>query len=107
MYYFDVASLYPTVMALDDYAVDFASDADITERDILSGDFIGLVKVDITPPTDLLIPVLAEISEGKLMFHLKPMKEKTFTSVELKKALEKGYKITKFHSALKFKRYRG
>ena len=35
------------------------------------------------------------------------MKEKTFTSVELKKALEKGYKIDGIHSALKLKRYTG
>ena len=35
------------------------------------------------------------------------MKEKTWASVELKLALEKGYTITKIHSAVAHKRYNG
>ena len=41
------------------------------------------------------------------MFSLEPMKEKTFASVELKKALEIGYTITKIYSALQYKKYNG
>lgn len=107
MYYFDVVSLYPTVMALADDATDFATYVDVKEEEILSGSFIGLVKADITPPGNPLIPVLPEVKDSKLMFDLAPKKEKTYTSVELKKALEKGCTIVKFHSALKFKRYTG
>ena len=76
MYYFDVCSLYPTVNALDDYAVAFKQYVDITVDDILSNKFIGLVKCDITPPTDLYVPVLPDNSNGQLLFHLNPMKEK-------------------------------
>ena len=35
------------------------------------------------------------------------MKSKTFASVELKLAVEKGYKIDTLHSALKYDRYNG
>ena len=49
-----------------------------------------MAKLDITPPPDLRIPVLPDNSNGKLLLHLNPMKEKTFTSIEAKKALEKG-----------------
>ena len=93
---YDVCSLYPTVNALDDYAVGFKRYAVISVDDIYSGKFFGLAKVDIIPPKNLYIPLLPDRVNGKLLFHLKPMYEKTFTSVELKRALEMGYKITKF-----------
>jgi hypothetical protein len=35
------------------------------------------------------------------------LKEKTYSSVELKRALEKGYTITKIYSALEYKKYTG
>ena len=69
--------------------------------------FFGVAKVDITPPTDLYVPVLPDDSEQKLLFHWNPMKSKTFASVELKLAVEKGYKIDKQHAALKYDRYNG
>ena len=69
IFYLDVCSLYPTVNALDDYAVGFKQYVDITVDDILSNDFIGLVKCDIVPPKDLHVPVLPDNSEGKLLFH--------------------------------------
>ena len=46
-------------------------------------------------------------AENKLMFHLEEMKETTLSSVELKKALEHGYKITKIHAALAYDKYDG
>ena len=49
---------------------------DITVDDILSNKFIGLVKCDVEPPKDLCVPVLPDNSDGKLLFHLHPMKEK-------------------------------
>ena len=36
------------------------------------------------------------------MFHLDEMKETTLSSVEIKKALEHRYKITKIHAALAY-----
>ena len=104
--------MYPTVNALDDYAIGYGSYFNYNslgdfERDLLSGKFFGVPKVDTTPPTDLYVPVLPDNSDSKLLFHLKPMKSKTFASVELKLAVEKGYKIDTLHSALKYDRYNG
>lgn len=99
--------LNATVNALDDYAVGFKKYVNITVDDIVNDKFIGLVKCDITPPKDLYVPVLPDKDDVKLLFHLNPMKEKTWAPVELKMALEKGYKITKIHSALAYKRYNG
>ena len=41
MFYLDVCSLYPTVNALDDYAVGFRQYVNITVDDIKSNKFIG------------------------------------------------------------------
>ena len=105
--YVDYVSLYPTVNALDDYAVGFPKYVNITPDDVLNDSFIGLVKCDVKPPKDLYIPVLPDNSNGKLLFHLNDMYEKTWASVELKIALEKGYEITKIHSAVAYKRFKG
>jgi hypothetical protein len=40
-----------------------------------------------------------------LLFHLNELKAKTFTSVELKKALELGYRITKIYRAIQYERH--
>ena len=105
--YFDVVSLYPTVNALDVYAVGFNRYVRITGEDIKSGKFFGVAKVDITPPQQMYVPVLPDKSDGKLLFHLNKMENKTFSSVELQYALEKGYTINKIHSALQYERYTG
>ena len=76
--------------------------------DALKNDkFFGLMKVDITPPKKLRIPVLPESRDGKLLFHLEPMEAKTWTSLELKKAIEKDYVITKIYSALEYPKMDG
>ena len=64
-----------TVNALDDYAVGFKKYVDITAEDILSDNFIGLVKCDIEPAKNPYVPVLHDNSNGKLLFHLNPMKK--------------------------------
>ena len=91
IFYLDVVSLYPTVNALDDYAVGFRKYVyDITVEDIINDNFIGLVKCDVVPPKNLYKPVLPDNTEGKLLFHLNPMYEKVFASAELKKAFGEG-----------------
>ena len=67
----------------------------------------ALYTPDVEPPKDLYVPVLPDNSNGKLLFHLNPMYEKTWASVELKLAMKKGYKTTKIHSAVKYKKYTG
>ena len=99
---YDIVSLYPSVNALDKYPVGFKQFYNPTIKEILDESFIGVVKCDVTPPTNLYIPVLPENSKGKLLFHVNPMSG-TWCSVELKKAIEKGYKITKIHAGFKYK----
>jgi hypothetical protein len=94
------------VNALDDYAVGFSKYVNITSDDILKDNFFGVVKCDVIPPKKLYIPILPDNEDGKLLFHLNEMKNKTFSSVELKYALQHGYKI-KIHSALEFNKYTG
>jgi hypothetical protein len=79
----------------------------ITVDDIANGSFFGVAKVDIVPPKDLYVAVLPDNSDGKLMFHLNPMYGKTWSSIELKEALEKCYKITKIYSALQYDKFNG
>ena len=59
------------------------------------------------PPKNLYVPLLPDNSEGKLLFNLNPMYQKPFTSLELKKALEVGYKLTKIQSALHYDQLNG
>ena len=106
IFYYDIVSLYPSVNALDNYAVGFSKYVNITSDDILKDKFFGVVKCDVIPPKKLYIPILPDNSDGKLLFHLNEMKNKTFSSVELKYALQHGYKI-KIHSALEFNKYTG
>ena len=110
IFHFDITSEYPTVNALDDYPVDFKQVYKPTIEEIMDDSFIGIVKCSVVPPKDLYIPVLPDrvkAADGseQLMFHLKPMKG-VWASVELKKAIEKGYKIT-ILAGYKYKRYTG
>ena len=97
--YDDVTSLYPTVNALDDNAIGFKKYVNITPKDIKSGKFFGIAKVDITPPDDLYVPVLPQSFNKKLLFRLEEMEGGTLSSVELQRALQNGYVITKIHAA--------
>ena len=78
-----------------------------TPKDILSGKFFGIAKVDISPPDDLYVPVLPHNFNKKLLFHLEDMEGGTWSSVELQRALQNGYVITKMHAALKYDKFNG
>jgi len=67
IFYFDVVSLYPSVNALDDYAVGYGRYVKITPDDILNDSFFGVAKVDVEPPKDLYIPVLPD-NKGNYYF---------------------------------------
>jgi hypothetical protein len=103
------------VNALDEYAIGFKRLVNILNQGdfnrlvsrIRSGSFCGVAKVDITPPRDLYVPVLPDNSGGKLLFHLNPLIGKTYASVELKLALEKGYTITKIYAADEYNKLDG
>ena len=97
--YKDVSSEYPTVNALDPYAVGFRKyKAHTTVDDIANDSFIGLVKGYVVPPNNLHKPVLPSRKDKKLLFSLEPMIG-TWTTLELKKAFEKGYKMPDIYSA--------
>jgi len=64
----------------------------------------GYHEVDVVPPKGLKIPLLAEKKNQKLLFDLVPKFKTVYTSVELLKALEVGYVITKVHKSLCFDR---
>ena len=67
----------------------------------------GFFEVDIVCPKDLHIPVLPsrdEINKNtKLVFSLTDKKKAVYYGVELREALRRGYKITKFYKAILFK----
>ena len=110
-FYYDIVSLYPTVIALDDYAVGFGHYVNLklesVEKILKTNKFLGIIKVDIEPPKKLHIPVLPDRKSNKLIFDLTDKKEKEYTSVELKYAISKGYKITKIYRAIQFKELNG
>ncbi len=64
-------------------------------------DFFGIIMVDVTPPTDLYHPVLVYYDESKqkCIASLEPMEKAIVTSVELNRAIEMGYTVTKIYRA--------
>ena len=93
--YADITSLYPSVNYYDEYPVGHPEK--LTEGFDLTLDSYKLAIVDcyVIPPNDLYFPVLPTKGE-KLMFDLLA-KRGVWTSVELKLALEKGYKIKEIY----------
>ena len=47
--YYDIVSLYPTVNALDPYAVGYGNYRKITPDDIINDNFFGIVICDVMP----------------------------------------------------------
>jgi hypothetical protein len=68
--------------------------------------FFGICLVDVTPPTNLYHPVLVyfDKSKFKCMADLKPIVKQAFTSVELHRAIEMGYVVTKVYRADSYNR---
>ena len=120
-HYKDITSLYPTVNFYDIYGKGHLitiSDDTLNElrninkfiEKVNNNEYLGFIECDITPPDDLYFPVLPEkqmtykdgpngkrikVSE-KLIFDLK-RKKGVWTSMEIKKAIQLGYKITKLY----------
>ncbi len=93
--YADITSLYPTTNFYDEYGLGHLTKiTDITREvrnKLINKEFTGFVKLDISPPTDLYLPVLPTKGE-KLVFDLK-RKTGIWATPELYTALDKGYKI--------------
>jgi len=104
--YVDVMSLYPWVNANCEYPVGPPQFTTYTTPIIDPGLIhekmkeFGMFEVDVTCPSDLLHPVLPHrSSEGQLLFDLFPKKNAVYTSIELLKAVQLGYVITKIHAS--------
>jgi len=64
-------------------------------------DYFGFVKCDIIPPEGLYLPLLPERRDGKLIFDLR-RKTGVWTTVEVERALQLGYKIVRVFEILHF-----
>lgn len=106
--YIDIASLYPTVQFFDnlpygkptvhDFKEEGKQDVDVTK-------YFGYVVCDITPPSNLRVPLLGGKSEtGKFCFGLERMPKATVPTPELHKALTLGYKIDRVYKVFHFKK---
>merc|ERR1711988_1131288 len=94
--YLDFTSMYPTVMANNIMPFgrhkrwrpppDFELNLDNIDK------YFGFIYCKIEPPKDLLIPLLFKRTDSKLTFPLTSLVN-TYCSVEIKEALQLGYKI--------------
>ena len=103
--YIDIQSLYPSVQYFDTMPTgkpkwDIEPKYD-NIHEYLENSY-GYIECDIIPPSNLHIPLLPEKKDGKLLFDLTPKYKSVYTSIELQKALDVGYKITKIYRALDF-----
>ena len=119
--YVDITSLYPTTNFYDFYGkghlktIDEETLNEFLEKEkyiekVKNKEYNGFIMCDIIPPNDLYIPVLPEKQQTwktsktgkkskdsiKLVFDLLE-KKGTWTTMEIYKALEKGYKIKKLY----------
>jgi hypothetical protein len=108
-FYIDVVSLYPTVQKYDSlpYGEPTMEYKEITENchkyiiERENNGMLGIIDCHIECPK-LYHPVLCSKIDGKLIASLE-IKSGTWTSCELIKAIEKGYKITKINKSMWFK----
>ena len=116
--YYDVTSLYPFINKTGKYVLNHPRR--IFDNFGLVEEYEGLVKCRVLPPRGLLLPVLPKRIGGKLLFALcrtcaeekqqcscqhqenERAFEGTWMTVELKKAIEKGYKILNIYEVWHF-----
>ncbi|XP_072400453.1 uncharacterized protein [Diabrotica undecimpunctata] len=115
--YIDIVSLYPTVQYYDRYPI--GHPAKIHAPESYNPSWFGLVHCQILPPTSLYHPVLP-VKTDKLMFPLcnqcaledcencdhddsERALKGTWTTLEINKAIEKGYKILEVYEVWNFK----
>jgi len=92
----DVNSLYPSVMAGDQFRYPlgrawFARSAELEDA-LRDESLAGVAAADVVPPDDLLYPVLWSQVGGRLAFRLAPTSG-TWTLSELREAVKCGYSV--------------
>lgn len=90
-------------MQLDGYAVGFRKHVKASVEDMRQNRFIGFVKCEVAPNKSLKIPVLPD---NELLFQNNKMVG-TWTTLELRKALEMGYHITQIFAATSYTSIKG
>jgi hypothetical protein len=119
--YYDICSLYPACMFFDDFPIGHPTK--IFQPKTFDPDWFGLIKCTIAPPRSLYHPVLPKKINGKLMFtlcytcaaennqdspcaHTANQRELmgTWSTIEVKKAIEKGYIIKDIHEVWHFEK---
>ena len=103
--YVDVTSLYPWVNTFCEYPMGDYERVDISknpacdtfEIDTIVESVFGFLEIDLLCPDDLLLPVIPEKKDFGLKFDLVPKTKIVVSSIELKKALTLGYKVTKIY----------
>jgi hypothetical protein len=116
--YFDFTSLYPHCNKSTPSVIGHPQIITENFQDLSS--YFGLVKCTVLPPRGLFHPVLPYRTQGKLMFPLcktcadtcslttcthteeERAIQGTWTSVELQKAIEKGYRVLRVHEVWHF-----
>lgn len=78
-------------------------------EEILSDDFFGVIFCDVKCPTNLYHPVLVHYDEStkKCIASLEDKYEEAFTSIEIQKAIRKGYTVTKVYRMDYYKKAKG
>ena len=114
--YYDYTSLYPSVqsgylrgLTTDtynelrqlEYPIGHPIYFDAPDRPLT--EYFGFIKCTLTPPEDLYLPLLPEKKHGKLMFDNTP-KTGTWTTIEVNKAVELGYRIDHIYQIAHFER---
>jgi len=109
IHYVDMTSLYPFINANGRYPI---GHPDVTkprwgeccDDAILALDNLAIIRCDVECPQDLLHPLLHNIDPitKRLMFDLRTKKNVSYTSLELQKAIEIGYHVTKVYEMLKW-----
>jgi hypothetical protein len=103
--YIDIQSLYPSVQFFDDLPCGIPiwdNDPIVENYEEYVNSHYGYIECDISCPDNLHIPLLPEKKNNKLMFDLVDKVKAVYSSIELKRALEIGYKITKIYKSLSF-----
>lgn len=108
--YIDIQSLYPSVQYFNSLPTgipvwDYKPVFDDVKEYIKN--HYGYIECDIVAPSKLHIPLLPEKKDCKLIFDLVNKNNKVYSSIELLKAIEVGYTITKIHKSLSFEETNG
>lgn len=101
--YADIQSLYPSVQYYDNLPCGkpiWVEDVEV-DKQYLENHF-GYYEVDIECPKNIHIPLLPEKKDMKLIFDLVNKEKSVYTSIELLRAIEIGYKIKKVYKVLYF-----